>query len=428
MDEKDIKEQLIRETKGSVFASLSFYLSAISDRFDNIATQSGEAAKAAEATYKLISSPALAGSQLQQYQLKEAVMEASRPNVSAAGEQAGTAIKRASLGVLQYAALLPLLLSKELRSKVATFFTSFLEGLGFDKIKNLGKKVKATVSLVTGALGVYFGLTALKRVADAINATINLASAIASALGIMEIFEKKRALEEAEIKKSAKAIRREKARVRLEKRQLRKAPWWKKALILAKRVLPKVVGKVVGAIPFVGTVAMIGLAMKDVFDEVTGFMSDDEEGASTAEDIEAEREVVAEDRPTPSITYNPEHQSEAETRRLMKSAEEVKDQSSSPSSIGNSIKDTINKVGESIGIKPPTTETGTEAGGEVIDDSMQTVPGAEPIVAAKATLVPAPTTGNQIEMASANVIGQKKQQSATNNYIIDNSVNNLILA
>lgn len=428
MDEKDIKEQLIRETKGSVFASLSFYLSAIGDRFDNIAVQSGEAAKASEATYRLVSSPAFAGSQLQQYQLKEAVMEAERPDVAAAGTQAGTAVKRASLGILQYAALLPLLLSKDLRARVASFFTSFLEGLGFNKIKDLGKKVKAGVSLVVGALGVYFGLTALKRVADAINATINLAGAIAEALGIMELFEKKKALEDDRLKQSAKAIRREKARVRLEKRQLKKANVLKKAYILAKRVLPKVIGKVVGAIPIVGTVAMIGLAMKDVFDEVTGFMSDEEEGASTAEDIEAEREVVAEDRPTPSITYDPGDQSEAETRRLMRSPEEIKELNTPPSSIGNSIKDTIKKIGESIGINPSSSKTDAEPSNEVPGGDMQSAPAAEPIVAAKATLVPAPTTGSKIEMASANVIGQKKQQSSTNNYIIDNSVNNLILA
>lgn len=427
MDNKNIKEQLITETKGSMFASLSFYLSAINDRFENMIAQTGVAAKSAEATYQLISSPAFAGSDIERYKLREAEMEAARPNVSAAASTAGKAIQRASLGILGLAAILPAILSGELRKKIGNFAEGFLEGLG------IGKEARAKVlkgaKLVRDALLAYFSLTALKRVSDAINATVKLASAVAEALGIMDLFEKKRAAEDADMKKSARAIRRERARVRLEKRQLKNAGTIKKAWILAKRVLPKVVGKLVGAIPIVGTFAMIGIAMKDVFDEVTGFMDDQEEGPQTAEDVEAERDVIAEDRPAPSITYNPEDQSEAETRRLMRSAEEVKEQTAPPSSTGQKISEVINKVGESIGIKPPAAnETGTATGGEVIDDSMQGLPSAAtpPIIGARLEAPSGP--GQQIEMASADVIGKKKQATSTNNYIIDNSVNNLIFA
>lgn len=188
-------------------------------------------------------------------------------------------IKKTSLDVAKFALLIPLLVSDEVRKKFIAMFQGFLEGLGLGKEKiDMFTKV---VKVVVGLLALYWGAKVIKSVFDAFNSIYKLAQLMTAAALITDSKEVKLEKERQSAERGKKDLRRQRAKIRLEKRKAGRLKGFKRLAKILTSIGPLIGKRVISAIPFIGTVASVAFLVAELGEEAFSAMDEAEEEAIT---------------------------------------------------------------------------------------------------------------------------------------------------
>jgi len=206
--------------------------------------------------------------------ITEEVVPEQKSLYSQIGETTGN-VKKAGLDVAKFALLFPLLVSEEVRKKVLAMWEGFLEGLGLGKEKiELFTKI---IKVVGGLLVLYWGAKTIKRVFDAFNSMYKLAQLMTVAALITDSKEVKIEKERQSAEKGKKDLRRQRAKVRLEKRKAGRLKGLKRLAKVIAGIGPLIGKRVIAAIPFIGTVASVAFLVAELGEEAFSAMDEAEE-------------------------------------------------------------------------------------------------------------------------------------------------------
>jgi hypothetical protein len=221
--------------------------------------------------------------------------EDEEPSVREEFDKQVETIKKRGIDLAKLGLIIPLLMNQEAKE----YLSSFIKGLtGIENLDNIKMGINAVLAVLAGV----FAVKVFKQVSDSIAAVKKLGQVTAILFGIteaasddisdqMDEVDKHKAEKEKEKKEVEKSKQKGKAArddIRKEKKAVKGKNIFKKALAFLGKVAPKVGPKLLGAIPVIGTVAIIGSVLYDIASEAMNFFGDDDAEEEPEEVVEAE--------------------------------------------------------------------------------------------------------------------------------------------